>query len=42
VEIQSEGEMVVGLVFVGAALAIFMFWRFQMCQLADNMNKKIR
>jgi hypothetical protein len=39
---ESEGEMVVGLVFVGVALAIFMFWRFQMRQLAGNMNKKIR
>ncbi|WVZ69793.1 hypothetical protein U9M48_018524 [Paspalum notatum var. saurae] len=39
---ESEGEMVVVLVFVGAALAIFMFWRFQMRQLAGNMNKKIR
>jgi hypothetical protein len=34
--------MVVVLVFVGVALAIFMFWRFQMRQLAGNMNKKIR
>ncbi|KAL6614949.1 hypothetical protein ACP70R_037219 [Stipagrostis hirtigluma subsp. patula] len=39
---ESEGEMVVVLVFVGVALAIFMFWRFQMRQLAGNMNKKIR
>ncbi|CAO2190974.1 unnamed protein product [Urochloa humidicola] len=39
---ESEGEMVVGLVFVGVALAIFMFWRFQMRQLAGNMSKKIR
>lgn len=39
---ESEGEMVVVLVFVGVALTIFMFWRFQMRQLAGNMNKKIR
>lgn len=39
---ESEGEMIVAFVFVGAALAIFMFWRFQMRQLASNMNKKIR
>ncbi|KAF0898569.1 hypothetical protein E2562_008156 [Oryza meyeriana var. granulata] len=39
---EGEGEMLVGLVFVGVALAIFMFWRFQMRQLAGNMNKKIR
>ncbi|GJN18438.1 hypothetical protein PR202_gb05601 [Eleusine coracana subsp. coracana] len=39
---ESEGEMIVVFVFVGAALAIFMFWRFQMRQLAGNMNKKIR
>lgn len=36
------GEMVVGFVFVGVALAIFMFWRFQMRELAGSMNKKIR
>ncbi|KAG8077233.1 hypothetical protein GUJ93_ZPchr0007g4704 [Zizania palustris] len=39
---EGEGEMVMALVLVGAALAIFMFWRFQMRQLAGNMNKKIR
>jgi hypothetical protein len=39
---EGEGEMVAGFVLVGAALAIFMFWRFQMKQLAGNMNKKIR
>ncbi|XP_062204614.1 uncharacterized protein LOC133906663 [Phragmites australis] len=39
---ESEGEMVVVFLFVGAALAIFMFWRFQMRQLAGNMSKKIR
>ena len=39
---EGEGEMVALFVFVGAALAIFMFWRFQMRQLASNMNKKIR
>lgn len=39
---EGEGEMVVGFVFVGVALAIFMFWRFQMRQLAGSMNKKIR
>ncbi|KAL6842816.1 hypothetical protein ACP4OV_027660 [Aristida adscensionis] len=39
---ESEGELLVVFVFVGVALAIFMFWRFQMKQLAGNMNKKIR
>ncbi|KAF7022765.1 hypothetical protein CFC21_035425 [Triticum aestivum] len=39
---EGEGEMVALLILVGAALAIFMFWRFQMRQLAGNMNKKIR
>ncbi|KQK08647.1 uncharacterized protein LOC100842752 [Brachypodium distachyon] len=39
---EGEGEMVAGFILVGAALAIFMFWRFQMRQLAGNMNKKIR
>uniref|UniRef100_M8C5B9 Uncharacterized protein n=1 Tax=Aegilops tauschii TaxID=37682 RepID=M8C5B9_AEGTA len=39
---EGEGEMVALLILVGAAIAIFMFWRFQMRQLAGNMNKKIR
>uniref|UniRef100_A0A0E0JKY8 SMP-30/Gluconolactonase/LRE-like region domain-containing protein n=1 Tax=Oryza punctata TaxID=4537 RepID=A0A0E0JKY8_ORYPU len=39
---EGEGEMLVGFIFVGVALAIFMFWRFQMRQLAGSMNKKIR
>ncbi|XP_040383755.1 uncharacterized protein LOC107303667 [Oryza brachyantha] len=39
---EGKGEMLVGLIFVGVALAIFMFWRFQMRQLAGSMNKKIR
>ncbi|KAL5196841.1 hypothetical protein ABZP36_000353 [Zizania latifolia] len=38
---EGEGEMVMALVLIGAVLAIFMFWRFQMRQLAGNMNKKI-
>jgi hypothetical protein len=38
----GRGDGVVGLVFVGVALAIFMLWMFQMRQLAGNMNKKIR
>ena len=38
----GRGDGVVGLVFVGVALDIFMLWMFQMRQLAGNMNKKIR
>ncbi|KAL9313092.1 hypothetical protein ACSQ67_018544 [Phaseolus vulgaris] len=38
---ESEGENVWMYVMVGIGLAYFLFWRFQMKQLVNNMNKKI-
>ncbi|CAJ1973482.1 unnamed protein product [Sphenostylis stenocarpa] len=38
---ESEGENVWMYVMVGIGLAYFLFWRFQMKQLLNNMNKKI-
>lgn len=39
-EKESKEENVWVYVVVGLGLAYFMFWRFQMRQLAQNMNKK--
>lgn len=40
-EKESKGENVWIFVLIGLGLAYFLFWRFQMKQLASNMNKKI-
>ncbi|OAY79680.1 hypothetical protein ACMD2_10825 [Ananas comosus] len=37
---EEEGEMVWAFVLVGLGLAYFVYWRFQMGQLVNNMNKK--
>ncbi|WOK92531.1 hypothetical protein Cni_G01222 [Canna indica] len=37
---EGEGDMVWGFVLFGGGLVVFFYWRFQMRQLAANMNKK--
>ncbi|KAL6566347.1 hypothetical protein OROGR_001962 [Orobanche gracilis] len=39
-EVESKEENVWVLVLIGFGLAYFMYWRFQMRQLVQNMNKK--